>query len=109
VLAPGFLNQVAERGSFLKQGLQELAQSVPQVFSGVRGLGLMLGLVCLMPNTEIQAACIREGLLTVAAGENVLRLVPPLIVTLSDIEEALARLRRAALACLPHAELVAAK
>jgi acetylornithine/N-succinyldiaminopimelate aminotransferase len=109
LLAPGFLDQIAGRGRVLKQGLQDLAESIPQVFSGVRGLGLMLGLLCVVPNTEIQAACIREGLLTVAAGENVLRLVPPLIVTPADIEAALARLRRAALTCLPQADLVAAK
>jgi acetylornithine/N-succinyldiaminopimelate aminotransferase len=109
LLAPGFFDQVAEHGRIVKQGLQDLAQSIPQIFSGVRGTGLMLGLVCAVPNTDVQAACIAEGLLTVAAGENVLRLVPPLIVTSTDIEEALARLRRAALACLPQADLVAAK
>jgi acetylornithine/N-succinyldiaminopimelate aminotransferase len=50
-----------------------------------------------MPKTEVQDACLAEGLLTVAAGENVLRLVPPLVVTEADIDEGLARLRRAAI------------
>ena len=109
LLAPGFFDQVAESGRILKQGLLDLAQSVPQVFSGVRGVGLMLGLACSVPNTEVLAACVAENLLTVAAGENVLRLVPPLIVTPTDITEALARLRRAALRCLPQADRVAAK
>jgi acetylornithine/N-succinyldiaminopimelate aminotransferase len=109
LLAPGFLDQVAHRGAVLKDGLTNLAQSMPQIFSGVRGVGLMLGLVCVVPNTEVQAACIAEGLLTVAAGENVLRLVPPLIVMESDIAEALSRMRRAALACLTQPDLVAAK
>ncbi|MEJ0045097.1 MAG: aspartate aminotransferase family protein [Rhodospirillales bacterium] len=109
LLAPGFLDQVADRGRVLKDGLVELTQSMPQVFVGVRGIGLMLGLVCAVPNTELQAACVAEGLLTVAAGENVLRLLPPLIVTPEDIAEALARLRRAALRCAPGADLAAAK
>jgi acetylornithine/N-succinyldiaminopimelate aminotransferase len=79
------------------------------VFQGVRGMGLMLGLECAVPNTEVQAACVAEGLLTVAAGQNVLRLVPPLIVTEADIGEALQRLQRAALRCMPHDSLIAAK
>jgi acetylornithine/N-succinyldiaminopimelate aminotransferase len=69
----------------------------------------MLGLECAVPNTEVQAACVAEGLLTVAAGQNVLRLVPPLIVTDDDIHAALDRLRRAALRCVPQGGLVAAQ
>jgi acetylornithine/N-succinyldiaminopimelate aminotransferase len=101
VLAPGFLAQVTARGQALRAGLEFLVRSVPQVLGGVRGVGLMLGLECLVPNTAVQAACVAEGLLTVAAGDNVLRLVPPLVVTPTDIEDGLARLRRAALRCVP--------
>jgi acetylornithine/N-succinyldiaminopimelate aminotransferase len=97
VLAPGFLDGVARRGALLRAGLEELVHQEPAVFCGVRGQGLMLGLVCEMPKTEVQDACLAEGLLTVAAGENVLRLVPPLVVTEADIDEGLARLRRAAI------------
>ena len=96
VLAPGFLGTVAERGRQLQAGLGALVREAPAVFSGVRGTGLMLGLGCAVPNTEMQAACVAERLLTVAAGENVLRLVPPLVVSADDIGEGLARLRRAA-------------
>jgi acetylornithine/N-succinyldiaminopimelate aminotransferase len=109
LLAPGFLDQVAARGRLLRDGLQDLVRDVPEIFAGVRGVGLMLGLVCAVPNTEVQAACVAEGLLSVAAGENVLRLVPPLILTESDIAEGLARLRRAALRCVQQDRLVAAK
>jgi len=101
VLAPGFLAQVTARGQALRAGLEFLVRSVPQVFSGVRGLGLMLGLECVVPNTAVQHEAVAEGLLTVAAGENVLRLVPPLILTQDDIDAGLARLRRAALRCVP--------
>ncbi len=96
VLAPGFLGEVAARGRQLEAGLRDLASAWPSVFAGVRGTGLMLGLACAAPNTAVQAACLAEGLLTVAAGENVLRLVPPLVVEAADIAEGLARLGRAA-------------
>jgi acetylornithine/N-succinyldiaminopimelate aminotransferase len=97
ILEPGFLPGVAKRGARLRAGLEDLVRDVPEIFSGVRGVGLMLGLVCVAPNTDVQAAGIAEQVLTVAAGENVLRIVPPLVVADSDIDEGVARLRRAAL------------
>jgi acetylornithine/N-succinyldiaminopimelate aminotransferase len=96
VLAPGFLDAVARKGARLQNGLATLAHKESDVFAGVRGQGLMLGIACAMPNTAVQAACVAEGLLTVAAGDNVLRLVPPLVVTEADIDEGIVRLRRAA-------------
>ncbi len=96
LLAPGFLEDVARRGAYLQAGLDDLAEAHAEVFAGVRGQGLMLGLVCRAPNTVVQKACIAEGLLTVAAGDNVLRVVPPLVVTEADIDEALLRLTAAA-------------
>ncbi len=98
VLAPGFLDGVAARGATLQAGLARLVAGWPDVFAGVRGRGLMLGLDCVLPNAAVQKACVAEGLLVVAAGENVLRLVPPLIVTESDIADGLARLAAAAAA-----------
>jgi acetylornithine/N-succinyldiaminopimelate aminotransferase len=96
LLAPGFLQGVARRGARLRAGLEILVAGARDVFSGVRGQGLMLGLACALPNKEVQAAGVAEGILTVAAGENTLRLVPPLVVTEADIDEALLRLRRTA-------------
>ena len=96
MLAPGFLDGVAARGRLLQAGLHRLVADHPRAFAGVRGTGLMLGLECAAPNVAVQKACVSEGLLTVAAGENVLRLVPPLVVTEDDIGEGLARLGRAA-------------
>jgi acetylornithine/N-succinyldiaminopimelate aminotransferase len=96
ILAPGFLDDVAERGAYLRSRLEGLVREAPDVFAGVRGTGLMLGLLCALPNTEVQKACVAEGILTVAAGENVLRLVPPLVVTEADIDEGVVRLRGAA-------------
>jgi acetylornithine/N-succinyldiaminopimelate aminotransferase len=96
LLAPGFLPGVAEHGARLRAGLEDLVREAPDVFAGVRGTGLMLGLLCVAPNTAVQAAGVAEQILTVAAGENVLRIIPPLVVTEDDITEGLARLRRAA-------------
>jgi acetylornithine/N-succinyldiaminopimelate aminotransferase len=59
---------------------------------------LLLGLKLTVPNTAMQAACLAEGLLTVAAGDNVLRLAPPLIVTPEDCAAAVAMIRRAVVA-----------
>jgi acetylornithine/N-succinyldiaminopimelate aminotransferase len=109
LLTPGFLAQVAARGAALHASLTDLVHAVPEVFAGVRGQGLMIGLVCAVPSTDVQSACLEEGLLTVAAGENVLRIVPPLTLTEADAAEGMARLRRAARRCVPAHALAAAK
>jgi acetylornithine/N-succinyldiaminopimelate aminotransferase len=99
ILAPGFLAEVTRKGARLRDMLRVLVAEHNDVFEEVRGAGLMLGLKCRPPNTEVQQACVDAGLLSVAAGDNVLRLVPPLVVTDEDCAEALVRLRRAAAAC----------
>lgn len=96
VLAPGFLDRVREAGLRLKQGLAAVADGHPSVFEGVRGEGLMLGLKCKLPPAEVAAAFRSEKLLAIAAGDNVIRLLPPLIVEDGDIREGLARIDRAA-------------
>ncbi|WP_428378086.1 aspartate aminotransferase family protein [Lichenicoccus sp.] len=96
VLAPGFLDQVVHTGSVLREALEALVAAHPEAFCGVRGLGLMQGLQCVLPNSALQAACMQEGLLVVAAGENVLRLVPPLVVTPEECLDAVRRLAAAA-------------
>ncbi len=96
VLAPGFLEQVGRTGEALQDGLRALVEAAPDVFAGMRGRGLMIGLACVLPNASLQAACLQEGLLVVAAGDNVLRLVPPLVATREDADEAVRRLGLAA-------------
>lgn len=96
VLEPGFLDHVREAGLRLKQGLAAVADGHPGVFEGVRGEGLMLGLKCKLPPAEVAAAFRAEKLLAIAAGDNVIRLLPPLIVEEDDIREGLARIDRAA-------------
>jgi len=98
ILAPGFLDEVTRKGALLRRGLADLVASYPNVFEEVRGAGLMLGLKCRPANTAVQQACVDAGLLSVAAGDNVLRLVPPLVVTDEDCAQAIARLHQAAAA-----------
>jgi acetylornithine/N-succinyldiaminopimelate aminotransferase len=109
VLAPGFLDQVAARGQKLWKGLSAVVANYPAVFAELRGAGLMLGLRCVVPAGEVQQACLAEGLLSVTAGENVVRLVPPLVITEADCDEAIAMIDRAARRCLPSAHKDAAK
>ena len=109
ILAPGFLAEVDRKARVLWHGLVKLASEYPQVFVEARGAGLILGLKCVVPAAEVQAAFTAEGLLSVSAGENVVRLVPPLIITDADIADALEMMRRGARRCLPSQAQVAAK
>jgi acetylornithine/N-succinyldiaminopimelate aminotransferase len=111
VLAPGFLDQVDRVARHLWRGMLALAERHPRVILGVQGAGLLLGLR-LVPdvnNGAMQAQCVEEGLLTVAAGMNVLRVAPPLIITETEVDEALAALDRACLALTPAEVLAPAK
>jgi acetylornithine/N-succinyldiaminopimelate aminotransferase len=88
ILADGFLARVDRMASLLRQRVDALVAAHPRQFKGVRGQGLMLGLQCEVPNTEMVAKLMEAGLLTVGAGDNVVRLLPPLIVEEAQIDEA---------------------
>jgi acetylornithine/N-succinyldiaminopimelate aminotransferase len=92
ILAPGFLDKVAATGKVLHAKLREVQKRHPAVFIEVRGLGLMAGLRCAeaVPSSEMVNKLREEGLLTVGAGENVVRLAPPLIIGESHVAEACA-------------------
>lgn len=90
LLADGFLSNVERMGKLLRARLEDLVRRHPLVLDSVRGLGLMLGLKCVVPNTEMQARLRENGLLTVGAGDNVVRILPPLIVDERHVEEAVA-------------------
>ncbi len=96
VLQDGFLDEVGRKGLALKQKAAGLVDSHPQVFETVRGEGLMLGLKCRPPAADVVAAAREEGLLGMGAGDNVMRLLPPLIVSEDEIDEAIDRVDRAA-------------
>ena len=95
VLADGFLDSVSRRSLNLKQKLAQLKDSFPAIIEDIRGQGLMMGIKCKVPNTEFQAIALDHRLLTIAAGDNVVRLLPPLVVTDSDIAEAVSKLEMA--------------
>lgn len=109
ILAPGFLEEVQRKGNRLHAELQEIAREYPQVYADARGMGLLQGLKCVLPQGEVQAACVAEGLMAITAGDNVLRLAPPLVVTDADLDEAIVMLRRATRRVLPAADKEAAK
>jgi acetylornithine/N-succinyldiaminopimelate aminotransferase len=88
VLEPGFLDHVDKMGQLLRWHLQQLAQRFPDLVVEQRGRGLITGIKITPPVRDFVARLRDHGLLAVAAGDNVLRLLPPLIVTEADIEEA---------------------
>lgn len=92
LLEPGFLDHVAEMGLRLRQGLARIVDTYPEIVEQTRGEGLLMGLKCRVPAKDLVAALREERLLTVGAGDNVVRLLPPLIVDEADVDLALARL-----------------
>ncbi|MCJ2108140.1 aspartate aminotransferase family protein [Methylobacterium sp. E-041] len=98
VLADGFLDHVRQVARVLTQKLGALRDRYPHVVTAIRGDGLMLGLKLGVPNTAFAAAARAEHLLVIPAGDNVVRLLPPLIVTEADVTEAVARLEATAAA-----------
>ena len=95
MLEPDFLPHVQRMGEQLRRRLEEVVASFPSVLAEVRGAGLMLGLKCVVPNTEMVAKLREEGLLTVGAAENVIRLLPPLIIEERQVDEAVQAIERA--------------
>lgn len=96
VLAPEFLDEVSRKALLMKQGLASVADEFPDVFEGIRGTGLLLGLKCRLPNTKVNMALRDEKLLAVPAGDNVVRLLPPLTISDEEIRDGLSRIRAAA-------------
>ena len=97
-----FLAEVARKGALFRQGLEGLVASHPTVFEAVRGQGLILGLKCRATNIDVVKAGYAQHLLTIAAADNVIRLLPALNIPDADIAEALARLDRAATDVASH-------
>ncbi|BDY14972.1 acetylornithine aminotransferase [Sulfitobacter pontiacus] len=91
-----FLDDVNRKAGLMRQKLEGLVASHPDVFESVRGSGLMLGLKCKATNSDVVAAGYRHEVITVPAADNVIRLLPPLNITDEDIAEAVSRLDQAA-------------
>ncbi len=89
---PGFVEGVARRGATLVRGLRNLARRYPAAIQEVRGLGLMVGVEFKGPAGAVVKGLRERGVLATKAGDNVLRLLPPLIVRPSELREFLAAL-----------------
>ena len=92
-----FLDAVNETAARIKQGIESLIDAHPMVFDSYRGKGLMIGIKCKVTNLDVVKAGYEHGLLTVPAGDNVIRLLPPLNITHADISATLEKLDQAAL------------
>jgi acetylornithine/N-succinyldiaminopimelate aminotransferase len=101
VLEDGFFDRVAAAGRHLALELSGLAARHPGVVEEVRGVGLMMGLKCRVDNSDVVRAGHDQRLLTIGAGDNVVRLLPPLVVCDAEITEAVRRLDRACSALVP--------
>ncbi len=89
VLAPGFMENVETSAKRFKDGLDRLVARYPRLLAETRGKGLMLGLQCRITNGDLVSKLMEHGLLSVPAGDNVVRFVPPLIITPTEVDEAL--------------------
>ena len=105
VSEPGFLDGVNARAGALRQRLEGLVASHPDIFEEVRGSGLMLGLKCKVTNMDVVNAGYDAQVITVPAADNVIRLLPPLNISEGEIAEAVNRLDAAAAALEPPASL----
>ncbi len=95
-LEPDFLPHVEAIANYLQQQMGVLLAEYPGVFEEIRGQGLLLGLKLKVPNTEFVTAARKQGLLIVGAGDNVVRLLPPLIIEEAQVREAVTMLSAAA-------------
>ena len=95
MLKPGFFDHVQKMSLLLKQKLASVVDRYPTVLSEVRGEGLLVGVKAVVPSTDLVAALREQKLLTVGAGENVVRFLAPLIVTEAEIDQSVQSLERA--------------
>ena len=88
MFAPGFLAAIERVSAHMFARGQSMVSEFPDLFEEVRGRGLLFGFKCRVPNAELVAAALEEGLLCHVAGDNVLRFLPPLIINESHVDEA---------------------
>jgi len=105
MLKPGFIDHVNRMSLLFKQKLASVVDRHPDVLSEVRGEGLLLGVKAVVPAGDLVAALRDAKLLTVGAGDNVVRMLPPLIVSEAEIEEGVQRLETACVALSSAAAL----
>jgi len=96
MLEPGFFAHIEAMSARLRTRLETLVHSYPKLFAELRGAGLLLGIRCVVPAADFVAKLRQNGLLALTAGENVLRILPPLIAGEREIDEALDIMNRVA-------------
>ena len=89
MLEPGFLPEVERISAILRAGVERVCAAAPAIVEEVRGMGMMLGIKCRIPNTDVTARLLKNGLLTIGAGDNVVRLLPPLIISEAEVKSGL--------------------
>ena len=109
MLAPGFFEHVQKMSLLLKQKLASVVDRYPTVLAEVRGEGLLIGVKAVVPSADLVAALRDERLLTVGAGENVVRFLAPLIVSEAEIDHSVRSLERACAAQRAKQEKAAAQ
>ena len=102
VLSQGFLEHVAKGANYFSQQLGALVSEHPAIFESVRGQGLMLGLKMKIPNGDFIKAARDAGLIVLPAGDNVVRLLPPLTISEAEIREGVSLMHQAAAALEPQ-------
>lgn len=95
ILEPNFLEHVQHMGNKLKQGLSIILDNYPDVICAIQGVGLMIGMQCVISQNDVINTLENEYILSVSAGNNIVRLLPPLIITEEEIYEGLHRIEKA--------------
>ena len=93
VTKEGFLERVREKGNYLKSKLKELKEEFPELIEEVRGLGLMIGVLLSKPCNDVVVSALKKGLIINCTAGNVLRFVPPLVITEEEIDYGIAILK----------------
>lgn len=91
-----FLSDVRRKAGRMRQRMESVVATHQQVFAEVRGTGLMLGLVCKIPNTDVISAAYEKQLLLVPAADNTVRILPPLNIDVNELDEICDRISDAA-------------
>ncbi|WP_455476494.1 acetylornithine transaminase [Bartonella sp. B17] len=95
ILEPDFLNHIQYMGHKLKSRISTIINAYSDIICSIHGVGLMLGIQCIVPSNIVINALEKEYLLAVAANNNIVRLLPPLIITEQEVDESLYRIEKA--------------
>ncbi|MDE2065555.1 MAG: aminotransferase class III-fold pyridoxal phosphate-dependent enzyme, partial [Bradyrhizobium sp.] len=109
MLAPGFFDHVQKMSLLLKQKLASVVDRYPAILAEVRGEGLLIGVRAVVPSGDLVTALREQKLLTVGAGDNVVRFLAPLIVSEAEIEQSVQSLERACAALSAKQQKAAAQ